>query len=71
MPGYLKRISISFYTRCLMFDRAQGYDIYSEKPSIYLPVDGVTAWWVLGLATVSLLAAGMWVFSRTQYQDLT
>ena len=71
MPGYLKRVSISFYTRCLMFDQAQGYDVYTEKPSIYLPVDGPTAWWVLGLLTAVLLAAGMWVFARTEYQDLT
>jgi ABC-type transport system involved in multi-copper enzyme maturation permease subunit len=71
MPGYLKRISISFYTRCLMFDLAEGHDVYTEKPSIYLPVDGMTAWWVLGTVTVFLLALGMWVFSRTEYQDLT
>ncbi len=71
MPGYLKRVSISFYTRCLMFDLGQGYDVYPEKPSIYLPVEGATAWWVLGLLTAGLLALGMWVFSRTEYQDLT
>lgn len=71
MPGYLKRISVSFYTRCLMFDLAEGYDVYTEKPSIYLPVDGATAWWVLGTATACLLALGMWIFSRTEYQDLT
>jgi ABC-2 type transport system permease protein len=71
MPGYLKRVSISFYTRCLMFDLAEGYDIYTEKPSIYLPVDGATAWCVLGVLTAGLLAIGMWVFSRTEYQDLT
>ena len=71
MPGYLKRISISFYTRCLMFDLAEGYDVYTEKPSIYLPVDGATAWWVLGTITACLLALGMWIFSRTEYQDLT
>ena len=37
----------------------------------HLPVDGATAWWVLGILTASLLLAGMWVFSRTEYQDLT
>src|SRR5262249_31104387 len=36
MPGYMKRISISFYTRCLMFDAAQTVGLEPpEKPTIY------------------------------------
>lgn len=69
MPGYLKRVSISFYTRCLMFDAAQGYGVQPEKPSIYLPVDAATAWGVLGGVTVVLLVMGMVVFARTEYRD--
>ncbi len=71
MPGYMKRISIGFYTRCLMFDAAQGYGVQPEKPSIYLPVDAATAWCVLGVATVAFLVVGMIIFARTQYQDLS
>jgi ABC-type transport system involved in multi-copper enzyme maturation permease subunit len=70
MPGYLKRVSIGFYTRCLMFERAADYGIQPDKPSVYLPVDGWTALAVLVSATAALLALGMWVFSRAQYHDV-
>ena len=33
MPGYFKRLSISFYTRCLMFDRAHDFGIQPERPA--------------------------------------
>ena len=67
----LFRSSLSFYTRCLMFDAAKPYGVHPEKPSIYLPVDRVTAWSVLCLATAVLLVLGMVIFARSEYQDLT
>ena len=67
MPGYLKRVSISFYTRCMMFEAAQGYGVQPEKPSVYLPVDGTTACLVLIGITVALLLAGMVWFSLAEY----
>jgi ABC-2 type transport system permease protein len=70
MPGYMKRISISFYTRCLMFDAAEPYGLRPDRPSIYLPVSGIAAWSVLLCLTVAFLLVGMIVFSRSEYQDL-
>jgi len=70
MPGYMKRVSIGFYTRCMMFDAAQGHGLQPEKPSIYVPVDGTTALGVLIGLTFVLLVIGMVVFSRSEYQDL-
>jgi ABC-type Na+ efflux pump permease subunit len=70
MPGYLKRISIGFYTRCMMFEAAGDYGIQPERPDIYLAVDGTTALAVLLGLTVVLLGIGMVVFSRTQYQEI-
>jgi hypothetical protein len=67
MPGYLKRVSISFYTRCMMFEAAQAYGVQPEKPSVYLPVDGTTACLVLIGITAALLLAGMVWFSLTEY----
>jgi ABC-type transport system involved in multi-copper enzyme maturation permease subunit len=67
MPGYLKRVSISFYTRCMMYDVAQAYGVQPEKPSVYLPVDGTTAWLVLLGVTGALLLIGMAYFSRREY----
>jgi ABC-type transport system involved in multi-copper enzyme maturation permease subunit len=71
MPGYMKRVSIGFYTRCMMFEEAQSYGIQPEKPSIYLPVDGLTAQLVLAGSTIVFLGIGMVVFTRTEYHDLT
>jgi ABC-type transport system involved in multi-copper enzyme maturation permease subunit len=70
MPGILKRFSISFYARCLMFEAAQEYGLQPEKPSVYLPVEGGTALAVLVGLTFALLALGAVVFSRSQYQDV-
>jgi ABC-2 type transport system permease protein len=70
MPGYLKRISIGFYARCMMFDAASAYGIQPEQPDIYLPVDGATALAVLLGLTIALLGIGTMVFSRSQYQEI-
>jgi ABC-2 type transport system permease protein len=70
MPGYLKRVSISFYARCMMFEAAQEYGVQPEKPSVFLPVDGTTALIVLASVTVSLLALGAVLFSRSQYHEV-
>ncbi|MHB1422921.1 MAG: ABC transporter permease [Gemmataceae bacterium] len=70
MPGYLKRISIGFYARCMMFDAASAYGIQAEQPEIYLPVDGTTALTVLLGLTIALLGIGTVVFSRSQYQEI-
>jgi ABC-2 type transport system permease protein len=67
LPGYLKRLSISFYVRCLMFDRAGGYGMKPERPLTFLPVSGTTALLVLAGATVLLLVVGMFLFSRKEY----
>lgn len=67
MPGYLKRISLSFYTRCMMFEAARDYGLEPEKPSVYLPVDGTTACLTLLGVTVALVVLGMVLFQRTEY----
>ncbi|MFN4258643.1 MAG: ABC transporter permease [Gemmataceae bacterium] len=71
MPGTMKRISITFYARCLMYDAAGSYQIQPEQPAIFMPVDPATAWAVLAGLTLLLLAAGMVVFSRKEYADET
>ena len=67
MPGYLKRVSISFYTRCMMYDAAGAFGLQPESPLVFLPVSGTTALAVLLGATVALLLVGMYLFSRTEY----
>src|SRR5262249_13468507 len=70
MPGTMKRISIGFFTRCMMFDKAQKYGVQPQKPSIYLPVDAMTAEGVLIGRTALVLGIGVLVFSGSEYHDL-
>jgi ABC-type transport system involved in multi-copper enzyme maturation permease subunit len=71
MPGYWKRASISFYTRCLMFDSGAEYNVQPRNPATYVPVDGPTAGVILAAATVVFVLWGMYVFSRSEYLDLS
>jgi ABC-type transport system involved in multi-copper enzyme maturation permease subunit len=70
LPGYMKRLSIGFYTRCLMFEAAHEHGLEAVKPSVYLPVSAGVAWWVLLSITAVLLMVGMIVFARSEYADL-
>ncbi len=70
LPGTMKRISIGFYTRCIMFERAEKLGMPPpENASIYLPVDPTTAWLVLLGLTVVCLLLGMVVFARSEYVE--
>lgn len=69
LPGYPKRVSVGFYTRCMMFEAAGAYGVEPEKPGIYLPVSGTTALIVLAVTTVALLALGTALFARSQYHE--
>jgi ABC-2 type transport system permease protein len=70
MPGYLKRVSVGFYTRSLMYERAGEFGIQPDRPGVFLPVDGTTAALVLAGGAAALVGLGMWVFSRTQYHEV-
>jgi ABC-type transport system involved in multi-copper enzyme maturation permease subunit len=70
MPGYWKRVSITFYTRCLIFDASDGR-IQPLNPSTYIPIEGSTALGVLAAATLLFLLWGMRVFNRSEYLDLS
>jgi ABC-type transport system involved in multi-copper enzyme maturation permease subunit len=71
MPGLMKRISISYYVRCMIFDAAAGVGLTPDKPSVYQPVSGSIAMTVLIGITVFALAAGMIWFGRSQYNTET
>ena len=69
IPGTLKRLSINYYTRCLLYSAAEGEQVPTESSSLFVPVSPTTAWAVLLGATVGLTALGMWLFSRSEYRD--
>jgi ABC-type transport system involved in multi-copper enzyme maturation permease subunit len=72
MPAYLKRASITFYTRCMMYDALQAHDIRPAQASnVFMPVDGVTACAVLVGATLFFLLLGMFWFGRKEYHEIS
>jgi ABC-2 type transport system permease protein len=70
LPRDMKRFSLSFYMRCMMYDEAGGLGIRPDNPLIYQTVSGTTACFVLAGATVALLAIGAFVFGRKEYLDV-
>lgn len=69
MPGYLKRLSVSFYARCLMLDQANAYGVETEQAAAFLPVSSQEALAVLLAATLLLLVLGMFLFSRAEFSE--
>jgi ABC-2 type transport system permease protein len=70
LPGHLKRASINFYARSLMYDSASVFQLQPDRPLLFNAVTGPVAITVLISVTVFLLFLGCWVFSRMEYLDL-
>jgi ABC-type transport system involved in multi-copper enzyme maturation permease subunit len=69
IPGTLKRLSINYYTRCLLYSAAETRDVPVESSSLFVPVSPMTAWAVLLGATVGLTVLGMWLFAKMEHRD--
>jgi len=70
LPGHFKRLSISFYARCLMYDGGREFGIHPQQPEIFQAVSGTTAWLVLAGFTVACLIVGAIVFARNEFLDV-
>jgi ABC-2 type transport system permease protein len=71
IPGTLKRLSINYYTRCLLYSSAETEGVPTESSSLFVPVSTETAWVVLLGVTVAVTAIGMWLFARIESRDDT
>lgn len=71
IPGTLKRLSVNYYTRCLLYSSAEAQDVPTESSSLFVPVSPEIAWLVLIGATIVLTGLGMWLFGRNEYRDDT
>lgn len=74
MPGIIKRISIAFYVRCMIYDAGAKLDLGPATETareMFLPVSGETAMWTLTAAILSLFVMGMATFTRREYRDLS
>ena len=72
MPGILKRLSIRFYANCMAIDAAGAGDLGLNRRDLrtMLPIEGVTAAWILAGLALVLLAAGAWLFAQKEYREL-
>src|SRR5215208_4252862 len=68
IPGTLKRLSINYYTRCLLYSAAEGHDVPVESSSLFVPVSPTTAWVVLLGVTAGLTVMGMWLFAKMEHR---
>jgi hypothetical protein len=69
LPGSVKKCSISYYTRCLLYQSAEEQGISPERSLAFVPVGGTTAWLVLIGVTLVLTALGMAWFARSENGD--
>jgi ABC-type transport system involved in multi-copper enzyme maturation permease subunit len=71
LPGTLKRLSIAYYTKCLIYEAGSPMGFQPNSRLQFLPVSGQTSEIVLTVAAAVLLAFGAWAFHRKEYRDLT
>jgi ABC-type transport system involved in multi-copper enzyme maturation permease subunit len=71
LPGSLKLLSLTFYTRCLMYNEASAAGYPVDMLDVSGAVSDTTAWAVLAVATVGLTGLGMWLFARGEHRDDT
>jgi ABC-2 type transport system permease protein len=74
MPGIIKRISVAFYVKCMVYDAGSELELGPWRKTareMFLPVSGRASAITLICAIVALLAIGTIVFSRREYRDLS
>lgn len=64
MPGLLKRLSLSFYLRCMVMEPVRKKGIEWDTETMWMPVNAGDAQTVLLCATLVFLILGAWHFSR-------
>lgn len=69
LPGDLKRMSIGYYVRSMMFDSTRHLDIAPDQLQIYAPVSVETSTAMLAAATIMFTIIGMAFFARTEYRE--
>ncbi len=70
LPGSLKRLSLNYYVRSLMYDGASGVATVPEETlDVYEPASAATAWIVLLAASAVLTLVGMWLFARQEPRE--
>ena len=69
LPGSLKMLSLTFYTRCLMYNEAVAVGYPGAMLDVPAPVTSTTAWAMLTVVPLVLTLLGSWLFARFEYRD--
>ncbi|MCX7664596.1 MAG: ABC transporter permease [Gemmataceae bacterium] len=69
IPGTLKRLSINYYVRCLLYDSAEPYDIPTETASLFAPVSTAFAYTALIGGSLALVFLGAWLFAKLEPKE--
>jgi ABC-type transport system involved in multi-copper enzyme maturation permease subunit len=70
MPGFVKRASIAFYGRSLVYAQDMP-GVQPDNPALFMAVEAKTAVWALAIISVVFFLLGVVAFSRREYHDLT
>lgn len=73
MPGTVKRITVSYYVRCLIFDAGKEFNLGPRTQAdqeMFAALPGDSAWMILLGATIMLTVLGALAFSRREYTEL-
>jgi ABC-type transport system involved in multi-copper enzyme maturation permease subunit len=74
MPGIIKRISVAYYVRCMVYDAGEALEIGPRgrvARETFLAITGHSAAVALAISIVVLFTAGLVIFSRREYRDLS
>ena len=74
MPGIIKRVSVAFYVRSMIYEAGADLDIGPAgrvAREMFLPVNADTARTALLTATAALLVVGIAAFTRREYRDVS
>jgi hypothetical protein len=72
MPGIVKRLSVSFYLKCMIYEAGASLNIAPRiAKELFLPISYSSAAATLTAVTLSLFLAGLFIFTRREYRDLS
>lgn len=70
MPGIIKRLTICYYARCMIFQSSAGLGIGPTGPFdrlLFQPIPGTTAEAILYAASGAMLLVGLVIFAKREY----
>ena len=70
MPGIVKRLTICYYARCMIFESFDGLAFRPNSPfnpTLFQPLAGTTAECILYAASGGMFLAGLLIFSGREY----